>query len=605
LLLISLAGCAKQPATDAQDHPTTVAMVPETEQSRHFEAVNSHLELGGTLYGFADVDGDALAVADGVKALVTTAAANQPMLSPLEKQDFKALFSDLGLNDVKAIGFSSVRESTGNYRNRTFIYMPDGRHGLFAAFGGQAGPFVGTKLAPSDTDLYSEFEFNLGAVYDTVKAVIGKVSGPDAATAFEKQLKEAALHSGYSAFDIIEGLNGRATLIVRLDPHQTFTLPGPQATNVPAFSALVRIEGIGSALEGALARSGEFNDSHTGTFHVFQAKKPSPIKGLEPVLAVDGKTFYAATTSGFLFECVQRTVGLDNNAAFAAALANLGPEGNGLTWVSPDFFARIQELAALNPQASPQTKKAIAMFASELPAATQPLVSVRSNLPDGILIRSNWNRSLKPDLAMLTVYNPVTVGLMAAMAIPAFQKVRQNSQEKAVLNNLRMLSAAADEYYLGNGVTTATFDQLVGPDKIVKQVTPVAGEDYRRLIFRQGAPLRLHLADGSVVAYPQMARNTMRAPSNAVQSEKPAAADSAPTADEAILENLRKLNDAANKYYSDHNTTTTTFEQLVGPEKYLPSIAPVAGENYRSLLFKQGRPLRLYLKDGRVIAYPW
>ena len=126
------------------------------------------------------------------------------------------------------------------------------------------------------------------------------------------------------------------------------------------------------------------------------------------------------------------------------------------------------------------------------------------------------------------------------------------------------------------------------------RVTPVAGEDYRRLIFRQGAPLRLHLADGSVVAYPQMARNTMRAHSNAVQSEKPAAADSAPTADEAILENLRKLNDAANKYYSDHNTTTTTFEQLVGPEKYLPSIAPVAGENYRSLLFKQGRPCLLY-----------
>lgn len=605
MLLISLAGCAKQPAADSQGRPTTAALVAETEQSRHFQAVNSHLELGGTLYGFADVDGDALYAADGLQALVTSAAASQPMLAPLEKQDFKALFSDLGLNDVKAVGFSSVRETGGNYRNRTFVYMPDGRHGLFAAFGGQPGPFVGAKLAPSDTDLYSEFEFNLGAVYDTLKAVIGKVSGPDAATAFEKQVKEAGLNSGYSAFDIIEGLNGRATVIVRLDPHQTFILPGPQATNVPAFSAMVRIEGVGAALEAALTKSGEFNDSHTGTFHVFQAKKASPIKGLEPVLAVDGKTFYAATTSGFLFECVQRTEGLNTNAAFAAALSNLGPEGNGVTWVSPDFFARIQELGAINPQASPQMRKAMAILASELPAATQPLVSVRSNLPDGILVRSNWNRSLKPDLAMFTVYNPVTVGLMAAMAIPAFQKVRQNSQEKAVLNNLRMLSAAADEYYLEKGVTKATFDQLVGPDKIVKQMTPVAGEDYRKLIFRQGVPLRLHLPDGSVVSYPQVARNAVRAPSHALQSEIPPAADSAPTADEAILENLRKLNEAANKYYSDHNTTTTTFEQLVGPEKYLPSITPVAGENYQSLLFKQGRPLRLYLKDGRVIAYPW
>ena len=31
----------------------------------------------------------------------------------------------------------------------------------------------------------------------------------------------------------------------------------------------------------------------------------------------------------------------------------------------------------------------------------------------------------------------VIIGLLAAMAIPAFQKVRTNSQDKAVLNNAR------------------------------------------------------------------------------------------------------------------------------------------------------------------------
>ena len=37
----------------------------------------------------------------------------------------------------------------------------------------------------------------------------------------------------------------------------------------------------------------------------------------------------------------------------------------------------------------------------------------------------------------------VIIGLLAAMAIPAFQKVRTSSQDKAVLNNARQLSAAA------------------------------------------------------------------------------------------------------------------------------------------------------------------
>ena len=48
----------------------------------------------------------------------------------------------------------------------------------------------------------------------------------------------------------------------------------------------------------------------------------------------------------------------------------------------------------------------------------------------------------------------VIIGLLAAMAIPAFQKVRTASQDKAVLNNMRQLASGADQYYLENGVTT-------------------------------------------------------------------------------------------------------------------------------------------------------
>ena len=36
----------------------------------------------------------------------------------------------------------------------------------------------------------------------------------------------------------------------------------------------------------------------------------------------------------------------------------------------------------------------------------------------------------------------VIIGLLAAMAVPAFQKVRQNSQEKAITNNLRQVAHA-------------------------------------------------------------------------------------------------------------------------------------------------------------------
>jgi type IV pilus assembly protein PilA len=72
----------------------------------------------------------------------------------------------------------------------------------------------------------------------------------------------------------------------------------------------------------------------------------------------------------------------------------------------------------------------------------------------------------------------VIIGLLAAMAIPAFQKVRINSQDKAVLNNARQLSAGADQYYLENGVSTVTLSDLIGPTTYVKALNSVAKETY-------------------------------------------------------------------------------------------------------------------------------
>ena len=79
----------------------------------------------------------------------------------------------------------------------------------------------------------------------------------------------------------------------------------------------------------------------------------------------------------------------------------------------------------------------------------------------------------------------VIIGLLAAMAIPAFQKVRTNSQDKAVLNNARQLSAGADQYYLENGVSSVALSNLIGPTTYVKALNSVANETYP-LGFTQG-----------------------------------------------------------------------------------------------------------------------
>jgi type IV pilus assembly protein PilA len=72
----------------------------------------------------------------------------------------------------------------------------------------------------------------------------------------------------------------------------------------------------------------------------------------------------------------------------------------------------------------------------------------------------------------------VIIGLLATMAIPAFQRVTTASQDKAILNNARQLSSAADQYFLESGRSTATLGDLIGPTNYIKALLNIASENY-------------------------------------------------------------------------------------------------------------------------------
>ena len=91
---------------------------------------------------------------------------------------------------------------------------------------------------------------------------------------------------------------------------------------------------------------------------------------------------------------------------------------------------------------------------------------------------NNTHKSSKGFTLVEIMIVVVIIGLLAAMAIPAFQKVRINSQDKAILNNARQLSAGADQYYLENGVSTVALSALIGPTSYVKALNSVANENY-------------------------------------------------------------------------------------------------------------------------------
>lgn len=488
-------GCAKKAETDA------VPLVAESERSRHFTAVTNQLELGGTVYGYVDIDGDVERLAVVLRDAAGQALAmQQPMAAAMLPQDLAPIFADLGLTDVKALGLSSVPDASGGFRNRVFLYTPDGRHGFFAGMGGPAAPYATPALVSADTDFVYESDVDLAAVYGAIRAVIVRVAGEPMAEVTDAKLKEVDPKLGVSSYDMLQKAKGRVSIALRIDESRTFE-PQP-GLSLPVTDLLVRIEGLGDVIDMIATNAGLSREVRSDGAVSF-AIPPGfpPALGWTPEFVVSGGV--ATITTGGALRPAAGAATLAGDATFKQALAQVGETGNGLMYVSPRLVSvtrrLINEATAKLP---PQAQLGASRITAWLPTEGVTLIATRQNLPDGILFRSQWDSSLKASLVMANPGVVVTSGMLAAMAIPAFQKVRASSQEKTVHNNLRQLAAARDQYFLEQGVMTCTYADLVGPErgKYIREIKPVAGEDYTALVFEMGKPLVIELPNGREVS---------------------------------------------------------------------------------------------------------
>lgn len=93
----------------------------------------------------------------------------------------------------------------------------------------------------------------------------------------------------------------------------------------------------------------------------------------------------------------------------------------------------------------------------------------------------------------------VIIGLLAAMAIPAFQKVRTSSLEKTVLNDGRQIGAAAQQYFMENGVTQAAVAVDTATGEVTGDLTEYVKQISKNMTF--AAPGGLIDADDTTAAF--------------------------------------------------------------------------------------------------------
>jgi len=116
--------------------------------------------------------------------------------------------------------------------------------------------------------------------------------------------------------------------------------------------------------------------------------------------------------------------------------------------------------------------------------------------------------SIAAPQALNFVFTPATEQA-SAEAEESIRKATEQQQrlqfaylERAIKNNLRQFVSAAQQYMLDAGVSNVTYEDIVGPGKLLDELTPLNGEDYTGLnVTIDDISITVTDADGNTVSY--------------------------------------------------------------------------------------------------------
>ena len=391
---------------------SSVPLAPQ--RSPHFDAVSAQLQLGGTVYAYADIEGDAERATD----FLLTLLRDLPGLAPeqgVSRLNATSLVRILGLDKVQAIGLSSY-ENESLYHNRSFIQHTGAREGLLKLFGADAAAFDLLSIAPKDADLVWEQQLDLSVLVDVVRAM-GELGVGMTPEELDEALRERVLDLDMTLGAILDRLSTTAGLILAVDEGRPLRIPG-ESFWFPYTDFLFRVDGLGE-LADAIAERAALDpfiaSERTEEWMTIRPtiRLPAPWNAYEPSVIKEIATgrMYVVSNPAFLKRCLSTTDGVAQTAEFARAFEQLPMTGNGLTYFSPrmtrQMHAFLDRVIAVDGSS---IATSLARFF--LPDVGYPVGWVARNTDEGLLITSNTPSSHKSTLLTLGY-----VALLPAVAV--------------------------------------------------------------------------------------------------------------------------------------------------------------------------------------------
>ncbi len=569
--------------------PACLLAAPGSGDSAHYRAVRERVGEGGQVFVYVDIDGYFAELGRDLTTELAAVAGDEPALA-VWKQDYAALAAELGLAQLKAVGLSSRMIGPGRYANKIYLHIPEDRRGLLRVFGGAAHPFATAQLAPADTDLFVEAEFDLSAFYTTVRQLLTRLD-PEAAKRLPgAEFVDPAEPAGAALAAFLKA-QARLTAVVRLNGE---TALSPEAEF--KHDVLVVLDSGGPQLLAALrARYPKLKETKAADGRtLYLLGEETGGLPCQPVVAVDGAAFSFATSAAFLQECRARKTGLPQAPAFRAALAATAAEGNSLVYASPRLFASLHALIASLPpflRSDRTFDVVLRTLEKRLAKIDAPAVSVTSNLPEGVLVQTVGPESLRESLPVLGLATPDLAGNLLRFTLPAHVAGLQRQallarNETAIRDNLAKISAAAQAYFAAQAdAEEVAFTTLLESTPELAQLVPAAGEDYATVTVRRDR-------DSIDLVAPDGASATYGRPLTDAERQK-------------IERNLALYDEAAALHFAAHpdENTLSAYAATEAGGALTRTPSSVVGEEYDFTVERDAEEIALRTPGGTTVTH--
>jgi hypothetical protein len=408
-----------------------------------FETVAKQLDLGGVLYGYVSVDGDLSAIGAYVKSFMD---GMRPLAHDVPQVDVPAILKVSGLDAISAVGFSS-KSVEGGFRNKSYLYTPEGRRGLLRMLGGKSKPFDVVKLAPAGSDFVFEQDLNLKVVYESIQEAL--VAGMGEQGALFKAMMDGAVNQPlpppipFTMKKVLSDLDTQISVIIDadLDKKISLTHPDAEGLQLPLMRAAVLIDELGwvadelaKILEPMLAHPTKSppakivrNPNWVGVqlaiepeqYSVMDAESLEVFGSTNPVLVHHRPSGKLVLASGLEFaeNLFIPKPNLEDDPDFRKTMVGLPMKGTAITYASPALFSALREVleSAMDVE---DLGGAEGLFLNTflklfLPKNIRGEGSVTINSKDGILTVSNSAHSHKANIVS-SLAGPLLMGITAS-----------------------------------------------------------------------------------------------------------------------------------------------------------------------------------------------